>query len=91
MAEFRHRGFLSALLLALFGRALPSLLGGRASRSLQRGRCPVFEPGENRRRIEEFRRACPEVCKRLRLAAIRDGTLLPDWTAEQQGWWCAAP
>jgi hypothetical protein len=75
--HFPRRSFLSTFLLALFG--LPaSLLGGRASRSLQRGRCPLFGPAENRRRIEEFRRACPEYCERLRLRSIRDGTLMPD-------------
>jgi hypothetical protein len=85
-----RRGLLSGLLLVLLGQALASLLGGRAGRPFQRGRCPVFEPGENRRRIEGFRRACPEVCERLRLAGIRDGTLLPDWTTEQQARWCKA-
>jgi hypothetical protein len=55
---FGRRGFLGGL--------LASLLGGRTSRLLRRGRCPVFEPGENRRRIEEFRRACPEYCERLK-------------------------
>jgi hypothetical protein len=107
--KFGRRSFLSGLLLALLGQALPSLLGGRASRPFQRGRCPVFEPGENRRRIEGFRRACPEVCERLNRAYTRvavkndtivaspavlslsDGTLLPGWTAEQQGWWRAGP